>query len=60
MTFDGFSLFLFLLLAFALPYSAGKLIMCLREMARFRRMGRQMDEINSALNSEDFLGPRPW
>ena len=28
MTFDGFSLFVFLLLAFAIPYSAGKLIMC--------------------------------
>lgn len=63
MTFDGFSLFVLLLLAFAIPYSAFQMIRALREIAAMRRRLRKMDEMDAsldALTSEDFLGPRPW
>jgi len=61
--FDGFSLTVFLLLAFVIPFSVAQLIRTLREMAAIRRLGRKLDEMESALDAmeaDEFLGPRPW
>lgn len=61
--FDGFSLTVFLLLAFVIPLGVAQLILTLREMVAIRRLGRKLDEMEStfdAMEADEFLGSRPW